>query len=173
MCQGNQVQGDFMRGMGLVNSNHRKRRIRQPVTYVKTGVWYLNRDTLGTQFGLLGWGSCFFKYCLQLGIRCKQGIEKFLGAFRSQVAGLVIPLVLWFKFITKYSLRGRDLFFPGHISRAFSSTVITFIFNFRLIFLETFLLFINIVIPHFLRDSLQLCLSDFFPLKMLFQGLGH
>lgn len=68
-----------------------------------------------------------------------QGTEKFTGAFKSLVAGLVVLLMLWFKFIKKYTLRGRDLFFLGHISRAFSSTVIVFIFNFRLIFLETFL----------------------------------
>lgn len=54
---------------------------------------------------------------------------------------------------------------------AFSSTVVTLIFNFRLIFLETCLLFINIVIPHFLRDSLEVCLSEFFPQKMLLKGL--
>lgn len=83
VCQGNQARGVFMTGMGLVDSNRRKRRLKQPVTHVKTGVWYLNRDALGTQFGLLGWGSHFFKYCLQLGIRCKQAMEKFLHAFKS------------------------------------------------------------------------------------------
>lgn len=73
LCQGNQVQGDFMRWKGLVNNKQRKRRMRQPVTYAKIGVWYLNRGALGTQFGPFYWGSHFFKYCLWLGIRCKQG----------------------------------------------------------------------------------------------------
>lgn len=109
-CQGKQVQGVFMTGVSLANNNRRKRRIKQSVTYVKTGVWYLKRDVLGTQFGLLGWGSHFFKYCLQLGIRCKQGIEKTCGAFKSQVACLVIQLLLWFKFITNYTLR-RGIWF--------------------------------------------------------------
>lgn len=54
VCQGNQVQGDFMGGMRLVNNTHRKR-IRDSVTYVKIAVQYLNRDTLGTQSGLLVW----------------------------------------------------------------------------------------------------------------------
>lgn len=46
------MQGDFMREMGLDNNNHRNRRIRQPATYVKTGIWYLNQEALDTQFGL-------------------------------------------------------------------------------------------------------------------------
>lgn len=169
VCQGNQVQGAFMGGMCLVNSTHRKR-MKEPVTYVKTAVQYLNRDTLGTQFGFLDWGYHFCKYCLQLGIRLKKKIQKFIGTFKSQVAVLVISPVLWFKFITKYTLRSGHLFFLGRIYVAFSSTVVTLIFNFRLIFLETCLLFINIVIPQFLRDSLRVCLSELFPQKMLLQG---
>lgn len=43
-----------MGGMRLVNNTHRKR-IKDSVTYVKIAVQYLNRDTLGTQSGLLVW----------------------------------------------------------------------------------------------------------------------